>query len=140
MEEQREEIKEPSAVEKGKGLFLFPPCRISSYVCIRLIHVSDSLNFNFVKIVLILKHLEPKEHTEPPQTPPSPLPSPEPVETRSESEPESEPQSGAEPETEEANSTAEYINQQPKKATTDGQSTNDNRASVKVCPLVKHAK
>ncbi|TMS05196.1 Matrix metalloproteinase-16 [Larimichthys crocea] len=92
---------------------------------------------------------EPKEETEPQQTSPSPPPSPEPVKT-SEPEPESEPEAKPdpepepepeseaelepepEPETQEANSEAEPITQQPQKTVEDGQSTKVDKAPDKV--------
>ncbi|XP_049929423.1 cyclic nucleotide-gated cation channel beta-1-like [Epinephelus moara] len=89
---------------------------------------------------------EPKEEAEPQRTSPSPPPSPEPVKT-SEPEPEAEPEQEPEPEpeqepeseteaepaakTEEANSEAEPVTQQPQKAQEDSQSTKAEKAGEK---------
>lgn len=83
----------------------------------------------------IIYDLEPTKDAEPQQTSPSPPPSPEPVKT---SEPEPEPQPVPESETQEPNSKAEPITQQPQKTEKDGQSTNADKDSVKVCSHIKH--
>lgn len=85
---------------------------------------------------MICKNLDPVEDARSQQTSPSPPPSPEPVNT---DDPEAEPE--PEPETQEANSEAEPITQQPQKTEKDGQRTNAQKDPKKVCgPNMKRDK
>lgn len=82
----------------------------------------------------ICKNLDPVEDARTQQTSPSLPPSPEPVKTDDpEAEPEPEPEPEPDPETQEANSEAEPITQQPQTTEKDDQRTNTQKDPEKVC-------
>lgn len=85
--------------------------------------------------------LELKEDAEPQQTSPSPPPDCEAVQTpEPDPRPEPEPEPEPHPETQQENSQAEPVTQQPQKTEKDNQSTQADKAQSKVCLLIKHPK